>query len=274
MVNWTGILNLNVEKKEDKTITKDVYFQGAFKIMRPAYLDKTGQACFYIINPGGGYLDGDRYSMSFTLDEHAELLLTTQSATKIYKTPNQPVVQETEILLKAGSVLEYMPDPLIAYHRARYKQKNVVRMEKGSTLIYTDIMTPGWSPDGEWFSYDSVQLKNEIYMEDKLVVFDHMKLEPECQNMQGIGQMEGFTHLGSMIVVSEKAASDFLDMLYETIDMTSQTYKIGVSSLSIPGFTLRVLATSTQQIEEIFMACHRLIRANWFDKQPIFLRKY
>ena len=80
--------------------------------------------------------------------------------------------------MKKNSVLEYIPDPLIGYQEASYKQKNVIRMERGSTLIYSDMLTPGWSPEGELFSYDRLQLINEIYLEDELVVFDHLKLEP------------------------------------------------------------------------------------------------
>ena len=80
-------------------------------------------------------------------------------------------------------------------------------MEKGATFLYCDIITPGWSPEGEQFSYDMLQLINEIYMDDELVVYDHIKLTPATQNMESIGFMEGFSHLGSMIVVGEQTSS-------------------------------------------------------------------
>ena len=41
-----------------------------------------------------------------------------------------------------------------------------------------------------------LQLINEIYMENELVVFDHIKLNPATQNMNGLGLMEGYSHLG------------------------------------------------------------------------------
>lgn len=274
MSNWTGILRLTVENKKGKSVPKDVYFQGAFKVMRPIYLDNTGQVCYFLINPGGGYVDGDTYRMEITVEEEAELLLTTQSATKVYRTPNKPVVQETELTLKKNSLLEYIPDPLIGYHDASYKQKNVIRMERGSTLIYSDMLTPGWSPEGELFSYDRLQLINEIYVEDELVVFDHLKLEPAKQNIESMGMMEGFTHLGSMIVIGEKLDSAFLDQLCDLLDKTSSNSKIGLSQLSVPGFTIRVLASTTQAIEKIFMECHQFIREEWFGKKAVFLRKY
>ncbi|GAF09936.1 urease accessory protein UreD [Paenibacillus pini JCM 16418] len=79
--------------------------------MRPIYADHSGQVCYYLLNPGGGYLDGDRYKMEISADEGSKVTLTTQSATKVYKTPKSYAYQETEISLKKGSYLEYLPTP-------------------------------------------------------------------------------------------------------------------------------------------------------------------
>ncbi|MGG4267859.1 urease accessory protein UreD [Peribacillus simplex] len=274
MEDWTGVLCLDVEDRNGKTVAKNVYFQGALKVMRPVYHDDSGQACYYILNPGGGYLDGDRYKIQITLEKQARLTLTTQSATKVYKTPNTHAYQETEIFLKSGCYLEYIPDPLIMYQDARYKQKNVIRMEKGATFLYSDILTPGWSPDGDRFSYNRLQFINEIYMNDELVAYDHIQLNPAAQNIEKIGFMEGFSHLGSMIVVGEQTSPDLLDRLYQAINGNADRYKIGLSLLSVPGFTVRVLANSTQEIEKIFTECHRIISQEWFMTKPCFLRKY
>ncbi|MFJ7727562.1 urease accessory protein UreD [Neobacillus sp. NPDC097160] len=274
MGDWTGVLHLDAEARKGKTVAKNVYFQGAFKVMRPIYHDDSGQACYYLLNPGGGYLDGDRYKMKISLDENARLTLTTQGATKIYKTPKNYAYQESEIFLGAGSYLEYIPDPLIAYQNAKYKQKNVIRMDRSATFLYSDILTPGWSPGGERFSYKTVQLLNEIYMDDELVVYDHIKLNPAEQNIKGLGFMEGYSHLGSMIVISALANSTFLDQLYSALDVKSYDCKVGLSLLPVQGFTIRVLAYSTQFIEKIFSDIHQMISQEWFQTKPSPLRKY
>ena len=89
-----------------------------------------------------------------------------------------------------------------------------------------------------------------------LVVYDHIKLNPSTQNMESIGFMEGFSHLGSMIVVGEQASPEFLDQLYHALNVNAHEYKLGISLLSVTGFTVRVLANSTQIIERIFSECH------------------
>ncbi|KKK38964.1 urease accessory protein UreD [Mesobacillus campisalis] len=274
MGDWTGELSLDLENRNGKTVAGNVFFQGAFKVMRPIYHDDSGQVCYYLLNPGGGYLDGDRYRMKISAGEDSKVTLTTQSATKVYKTPKDHVYQESEILLKKGSYLEYLPDPLIAYENAHYKQKNVVRMESGSTFLYTDILTPGWSPSGEKFSYDTIQLKTEIYLDGKLGVFDHIKLSPEDNSVEGLGFMEGFTHLGSLMAVSEETDNQLLDELYDKIYSEQANIKFGLSKLAIPGLSIRVLANSTQIIERIFNDCHKIISRKLNHATPRSLRKY
>lgn len=274
MSKWTGELNLDMENRQGRTVAKNVYFQGAFKVMRPIYHQSNNYPCYYLLNPGGGYLDGDNYRMNVTLEEDAELTLTTQSATKVYKTPKQQAYQETTFYLKKNSYLEYLPDALIAYKDAKYFQKNTIHMEPGATLIYSDILTPGWSPDGDHFSYDMLRLKTNIYMEDELIVYDHIKLEPKSQHMSGLGFMEGYTHLGSLIVVGDKTDAKLLDKLYESIQQEEGDFAFGISHLSVKGFTIRVMANYTQVIERIINTSHQLISEEWYQKKPSFLRKY
>ena len=141
-------------------------------------------------------------------------------------------------------------------------------------LFYSDILTPGWSPDGEWFQYDLLQLKNEIYLDEELVLFDHLKLQPIEAGVNGIGYMEGYTHLGSMIVISEKVNEDVLQRLYNVIEKDLGACKAGLSLLTEGGFTVRILAHSTQKVEELIAACSTFLRKEWYDRHPVTLRKY
>lgn len=274
MSKWTGVLKLDMENRQGRSVAKNVYFQGAFKVMRPIYHQKNTYPCYYLLNPGGGYLDGDKYQMNITLEERAQLTLTTQSSTKIYKTPKQQAYQESTFHLKKDSYLEYLPDALIAYKDSRYFQENNIYMEKGATLIYSDILTPGWSPEGDHFSYDMVRLKTKIYMEEELILYDHIKLQPDFQNMAGLGYMEGYTHLGSLIVIGEKTNDDLLDRLYEAIEEEDGDFEFGLSKLTVKGFTVRLLANYTQVIERIINTCHKVISDEWYQKKPSYLRKY
>ena len=83
---WTGQLDLSVFNNGKKSVARDVFFEKALKVMRPVYLNQSDIPTFYIVNVGGGYLDGDRYTMNFNIDSDAKAILTSQGGTKIYKT--------------------------------------------------------------------------------------------------------------------------------------------------------------------------------------------
>ncbi|MBN2910176.1 urease accessory protein UreD [Polycladomyces sp. WAk] len=272
MGSWTGYLRAVFSQKGERSVLRDAYFEGALKITKPVYLDETGQACVYLMNPGGGYLGGDSYRMEVFLEAGAEVLLTTQSSTKVYKTPRRPVLQETELNLKKGSFLEYVPDPVIAYPHARFAQRTIVRMEPGASLVCTEVLTPGWAPDGSRFRYDLLQSRMDVYMEDQLVLFDHVKLEPD-RDMPGLGYMEGFTHLGSLVVIQEGIDDSFIDRIHRLLEPFSEV-KIGLSLLMVPGLALRVLAQRTQDVESIFDLCRGILRENRWGATTVFLRKY
>lgn len=268
----TGYLSLKSVRKGEKTILKESYTEGAFKITRPVYLTTSGEAYFYIMNPGGGYVDGDTYHIDISVDEAARAVVTTQSSTKVYKTRNCPPLQKTHIYLNSGSVLEYLPDSVIAYQYARYKQNMVVRMEQDASFICSDIFTPGWAPDGTYFQYDFLQSKMEIYMENRLVMFDHIKLEPD-KDINMLGMMEGYTHFGSMTVIDYRVNKEIVEEL-QVVSEAFPTVRIGLSMLSVPGFALRILASSTQEIEKVQSICHEIIRRKILKLDPVFLRKY
>lgn len=274
MDRWTGYLQAALQKGTTKTIVRDSYFQGALKITRPVYLDHTGQASLYIMNPGGGYLEGDRYYLDFKLEQGAEALITTQSSTKIYKCQERPAVQKTVITLQADSVLEYLPDPVIAYEHARFTQETTIRMERGAVFIGSEIFTPGWSADGRLFRYHQIRSRTEIEYDGELVLWDQLRLMPD-DNVQGIGSFDGMTHVGSLLVIGVHERSGVVEELHEYIAAHLPACKLGVTKSAAPGFVLRVLANRTQEIEMIWGYCLTLIRKQWFQKEETpFLRKY
>ncbi|GAA0136255.1 urease accessory protein UreD [Paenibacillus sp. YSY-4.3] len=274
MEQWTGVLQLTVQRKQERTVLAEVYNQGASKVTPPIYLDDSGLPCFYMLNLGGGYVDGDRYKTDIHLCDDAHMLLTTQSSTKIYKTLKVPVLHEMDIRLEQGSYLEFISDPLIAYRHARYKQETVVRMARGATLVYGEIITPGWSPDGALFQYNRLQLRTVVYIEDELVVFDNLPLTPETRSMEGLGLLEGYTHLGSLLVIGDNVPRGMAETLGEELEAAGHLCRVGISALAVSGFSLRVLAMSTLQIENVFEQCRRVVRERFLGSKTVSFRKY
>jgi len=103
-------------------------------------------------------------------------------------------------------------------------------------------------------------------------MIDRIVLDPANTNISSLGQMEGYSHLGSMTVVSPYVSDELIEELYYLIQ--SKEVKFGISACPVPGFSLRVLAKRTQVIEDVFQECQNYLRKKWFDMQAVSLRKY
>jgi urease accessory protein len=271
-MKYTGVLQVSATKKQQKTIISTCFHEGALKVSRPIYLEKD-LPFLYLIHVGGGYVDGDVYLTNLNVEEEAELAVTTQSSTKVYKTPNKPVIQQTNIHLKKGSVLEYLPDSLIAYKGARFIQETTVHIEDESGFFYSDVITPGWAEDGSLFPYDWIRSKLKVYKKGQLVLFDHLRLEPD-DDMSGMLQMDGYTHIGTFLIFHQKADKTFLDSLYDEMEDFDSDVRFGVTSLPESGVILRVLARSTGIIESMISHAHSFARQELLGKDGVTWRKY
>lgn len=271
-MNCTGILTLSAKKRRMKTILSDCYYEGALKITRPVYLEE-GIPSIYLIHVGGGYVDGDIYQTTLSLEQGAELAVTTQSSTKVYRTPKAPVLQKTTIYLGQSSTLEYLPDPLIAYKGSKFLQETEVHAEEGSSLFYSDIITPGWAEDGSTFKYDWIRSKLKIYKGGKLVLFDHTYLEPDG-DMHGLMQMEGYSHCGTFLIYHNHAGKEFLDELNEKMTHFHPEARFGMSAIPENGAVLRILARNSGVIEKMISHAHEFSRRELLGKERAVWRKY
>lgn len=273
---WRGELELGITARPGRSVATHQFHRGALRVLRPHYLDASGQVTYTVVNPGGAYLDGDRYRVAVTVGDGADLLLTTQSATKVYRTPVGLSTQEMTVCLGSGARLEYLPDQLIAYRDSRYRQHTLVDMDPSATLVLAEVVTPGWSPTGEPFRYDSVRLRTEVRMSGRPVALDNIRLEPSGDEpgFDGVGSFERFSHVGSLLVLDPRVNDAALAAVRALLTERAGHLRGGASALAVPGFALRVLGNSTQEIDELILAAVAVVRERFFGQGPVNLRKY
>ena len=273
---WTGQLNLSVFHDGERSVARDIFFEKALKVIRPIYLNGSDIPTFYIVNVGGGYLDGDRYKLDVRVQENAAVTLTSQGATKIYKTLKDHVEQYQNFHIEDNAYLEYVGDPIIAYKDANFYQHNQFHLAQTGAMFYTDILTPGYSPDERHFTYDSLHLLNEIFVDDELVVFDNMLLDPSKNKVDALGYMEGYTHLGSCYFIHPDITKQTIDELYEVMKpfLTDNQCRIGITELATHGLAIRILAQQTDLIEDILKEVQIKVVQQFYNREVNFLRKY
>jgi urease accessory protein len=272
-------LELDIKVRDGRSIASIQFHEGALRVLRPHYLDDSGQVCFVVVNPGGAYLGADLFVVDVEVGEGADLLLTTQSATKVYRTPGSFAEQRMVVRLGEGARLELMPDQLIAYREASYRQNTHITVRPSSSLVMAEVVTPGWSPDGASFRYEELRLRNEIRVETeggpRLLALDNLLIRPPAGDVTGLGFMEGFSHLGSLVVVDARVDQALADELHAlTAGYSAHTGVSLTRTLAgTGGLVLRSLSNSTEELNRLLGACTALLRERWHGQAPLNLRK-
>ena len=260
----TGELRLTVNKINGRHIFEDSYVSGAFKIGKTVW--RQGIPLYYLLHVGGGYISGDSYKQDISVLKNAALYLTTQAATKVYK-GTTPANVETTIQLAENSHLSLLQDPLILYENARFHQRTMINMASSSTLHYSEIFTPGWSPTEELFAYEELFNELSITIEGKRFYVDRLYWTRGIQ--QQMLHLGYYTHLASYICIDTISE----DIYEELLAIQAEDCTIGISRLEKKGFVLKVAGMSSQTLESVIMQVDNIVRAcrAW---EPLQLRKY
>ncbi|VXB91349.1 Urease accessory protein UreD [Arthrobacter sp. 9AX] len=275
-----GELELVVAERMGRSFAAHQFHQGALRVLRPHYLDDSGQVCYVVVNPGGAYLGADLFVLDLEVGDGADLLLTTQSATKVYRTPGSFAEQQMTVRLGEDARLELVPDQLIAYREASYRQRTHITVRPSSSLVMAEVVTPGWSPDGAAFRYKEVRLRNEIHVEteegSQLLALDNLLIRPPSGDVTGLGFMEGYSHLGSLIVVDLRVDQALADHLHAATSGHQALTGISLTRTlaGTTGLVLRSLSNSTGELNRLLGACTTLLRKRWYGQEPLNLRKH
>ncbi len=143
------------------------------------------------------------------------------------------------VKLGPGAVLEFVPDQLIAYRGASYRQYTSVEMCADSSLLMCEVLTPGWSPDGKPFRYDEVRLRTEVSVEGKLAVLDNMLVRPGADSLDSLLFLQDYTHVGMLLAVDARLDAAAVDRMRELAYPVAAAGRVpvhlGVTAIPGPG---------------------------------------
>ncbi|MDQ0680456.1 urease accessory protein [Arthrobacter pascens] len=188
------------------------------------------------------------------------------------------------VRLGEGARLELVPDQLIAYREASYRQNTQITVRPSSSLVMAEVVTPGWSPDGASFKYEELRLRNEIRVaapegspdNAELLALDNLLIRPPAGDVSGMGFMEGFSHLGSLVVVDARVDQPLADELHGLTAGHDAYTGISLTRTvaGTTGLVLRSLSDGTAKLNSLLGACTALLRERWHGQAPLNLRKY
>jgi urease accessory protein len=174
-----------------------------FHVGRSWYLpgDPGGMLTLYVQSCSGGLFQQDVLAWRLTAKEGARAHVTSSASTIVHTMDRGDALQTVEIEAAAGSLVEYLPDPLILFPRARLSNLVRVRVHpEAAVMLWDGVVSHDPGARGRMFDW----LFSELVVSDPLGVVlacDRYRLEGEAFGRSQPGGMHGYACQGSFLVL-------------------------------------------------------------------------
>ncbi len=202
-----------------------------------------------LMSSSPGILDGDQYDLKIELDEFCAVQLHTQSYQRLFNMKTG-ATQTMELHLKKGSTLYYLPLPAVPHENSIFTARNKIYLSENCRLIWGEVLTCGRKLNGEVFKFSKYQTITEIYLQQKMIIKENLLMQPLTIDVNAMGQLEGFTHQASLMVIDENL--QITDAEKQLIDWLSLQEGImyGLSETQTNGLVIRLLGNKAEQLHE------------------------
>ncbi len=162
-----------VERVGGRSVVSRAYATSPLRLLTPK--NHGHAAWIYTSSYGGGLVDGDDIVVEASVGSGATAFLSTQSATKVYRSP-----RGTRAALDAevgdGALLVVAPDAVICFAGSRYRQTQRIAVAAGGGLVLVDWVTSGRRESGERWVFEEYASRTAIHQAGRLVVHDALAL--------------------------------------------------------------------------------------------------
>lgn len=194
-------------------------------------------AWVFLANLGGGLVDGDLLSVDVKLAAGAQALLATQSSTKVY-----PGSSGQRLTVDVGdeALLVSLPDPVVCYAGARYRQEATIQLGHAASLIWLEPFAAGRVEHGEAWAFARLESRVTVSREGRVVLADGLLLDPRHGEL---ATRFGRFHALATLVAIGPAARTLRSVAGSPEVMAAQ------SPLGDDGVVVRLAAVSTQHLD-------------------------
>ncbi len=268
------------DRRSGHTILSSSEQRPPLRVIR-AFQLADGAALVHLHNISGGVLGGDRLELEVEVGPHASAQLTTTGATRLYRhRPSMPdASQVNEIKVLENGLLEYLPDALIPFGGARYRQKTRVELDQGAGLFWWEMVAPGREARGEIFDYERLESRLEISAASRPLALERYCLEPRLRPLTSPARLGDYRYFaGFYICRAGLDAARWIEVEKELSEIARQfsrpaEIRWGVSALPRHGLVVRALSMSGRDITTGLIAFWRAAKLKLYGREAVLPRK-
>jgi len=274
-VGRDGLLRLRFERRGATTVVAGCRYVLPLQVLAPVALDDPA-AIVSILNPTGGLVGGDRLSIDVHAAAGAHAVLTTPSATRVYRADGEGATQAVRLSIGPRAVVEWVPDHTIPFAGSVFRQAIDVDMDETARLILVDAFSAGRIARGEAWRFavleSAVSIRDRCgwLLHDRFVLRGPVAADDPAWDALGCG--EAHSYFASIAVIG---AFDLERLAAEVQRLGAGRGEpwVGVATLARRGALVRCLAASAPTLGDTIESCWRLARRALLDLPPLALRK-
>ena len=196
-----------------------------------------------------GVMDDDSLSVKIHCKEGASMKLFTQSYGKLHPM-TKGARQSTQVKTEPRSLLCYIPQPVTPFKNSLFHASAEIKTDETSHLIWGDIISGGRIHSGERFEFTKIHNQTKLYINNELIFYDNQLLEPLTQPIEGVLFFEGYSHQGTLLLVSREAGK-FKNELDEMLKEQFVDMQYGFTQCHKNALVIKMLGNSGEAVHSL-----------------------
>lgn len=191
MADFHGHLSLRAAARsgDGGTALAAQAFRAPFHLSKPYWDHDTRTLLVQVVNPTAGILSGDRLEASVSVETGAAVLLTTPSASRVFRMREGEARSLQRFQVARGAWLEVLPEPLVPHRGSVFHQRTELSVEPGGAAFYADLLFPGRIAHGEAWGWRRLVLELEARAGAELLIRE--RLDQSADHLRSLAVWAG-----------------------------------------------------------------------------------
>jgi len=264
MAEFSGHLALRAAPRaHGRTVLAAQSFRAPYHLSKPYWDADTRTLIVQVVNPTAGILSGDQLASAIAVDAGASLLVTTPSASRVFKMKSGTAACRQTFQVAAGGWLEVMPEPLVPHRGCSYHQTTTIDVASGGELFFTDLLLPGRVAHGEAWEWHKLCLETTVRLDGELVLRE--RFEQTGESLRALAALAGSgpgACFGNAVLIAAPRADD---AAWRTAISALHGEKlwVGVSALRRGGSSIKLVARDGVQLRQGFRNVRSILAASF-----------
>jgi urease accessory protein len=239
-------------------------FRAPFHLSKPNWDPEAEVLHAQVVNPTAGILEGDRLESSIAVEAGAALLVTTPSASRLFRmTEGGHATSRQHFEVAAAATLEVFPEPIVPHRGSTYFQETTIESAAGSTLLFIDQLMPGRLAHGEAWAWDRLVLGLTVRRAGELILRE--RFDQTGASLRSLAEFAG-TGAGScfaniVLLPPEEEASPVWRA--EIAALHRDGVWLGISRLRKLGWSIRIVSPDPIRLRDALTDLRAILRRTY-----------